>query len=65
VDDRARQVDVEFNHLRGTLLALIASWGLARDPGGALREEGMKSTVKHITYETQRVVTELLTRADG
>jgi hypothetical protein len=53
-------VEQEFNRLRGRLLGLIESWGLPRDSGGEVREQGMKSTLKYLTYESQEKITELV-----
>lgn len=50
----------EFNRLRGRLLGLVESWGLTRDPGGTVRENGMKSTIKHLTYESEKTISELV-----
>lgn len=48
-------VAAEFNTLRGRILGLIESWGLAPK-----QEQGCKSTFKALTYDSQARITELL-----
>lgn len=45
----------EYNRLRGRLCGLIESWGLSDK-----RERAMISTLKSLTYDSQAVVTELV-----
>lgn len=52
-----RAVEVELNRLRGRLCGLIESWGLPQ-----VRENGMKSTLKYLTYDSQKTITEAITR---
>jgi hypothetical protein len=46
-----RVVEVELNRLRGRLCGLIESWGLSEQ-----REEGMKSTLKYLTYDSEEKI---------
>lgn len=45
----------EFNRLRGRLCGLIESWGLPER-----QEKGAIQTLKSLSYDSQKVVTELL-----
>lgn len=48
-------VSEEFNRLRGRLCGLIESWGLPER-----QERGAIQTLKHLSYDSQRVITELV-----
>jgi len=45
----------EFNRMRGRVLGLIESWGLPER-----QENGCKSTFKSLTYDSEKVITELV-----
>lgn len=45
----------EFNRLRGRLCGLIESWGLPER-----QEKGAIQTLKSLSYDSQKVITELL-----
>ena len=47
----------EFNTLRGRVLGLIESWGLPEK-----QERGCKATFKSLTYDTEKVVKDTLTK---
>jgi hypothetical protein len=51
-------VAVEMNRLRGRLCGLIESWGLPEQ-----REEGMKSILKVLTYDSQQKITRAISQA--
>ena len=48
-------VTAEFNRVRGRLCGLIESWGL-----DSKRERAMISTLKSLTYDSEKVVKELV-----
>lgn len=48
-------VAAEYNRLRGRLCGLVESWGL-----DAKRERAMISTLKSLTYDSERIVKELV-----
>lgn len=54
--DPDRLVSVEMNRLRGRLAGLIESWGLDER-----RERAMIQTLKSLTYDSERVLKELVT----
>jgi len=47
----------EFNTLRGRVLGLIESWGLPEK-----QERGCKATFKSLTYDTEKVVRDIITK---
>lgn len=55
--DPEDQVAEEYNRLRGRLCGLIESWGLDER-----RERGMIATLKTLTYDSQKVVKELVAK---
>lgn len=55
VFDPDRLVSVEMNRLRGRLAGLIESWGLDER-----RERAMIQTLKSLTYDSERVLKELV-----
>jgi hypothetical protein len=50
------QVSTEMNRLRGRLAGLVESWGLDER-----RERAMIATLKSLSYDSERVLKELLT----
>jgi hypothetical protein len=50
------QVSVEMNRLRGRLAGLVESWGLDDK-----RERAMIATLKSLSYDSERVLKELVT----
>lgn len=46
----------EYNRLRGRLCGLVESWGL-----DSKRERAMISTLKSLTYDSEKLVKELVT----
>lgn len=54
-EDRADQVAAEYDRLRGRLCGLIESWGLPER-----QERGMINTLKSLTYDSQRTISELM-----
>lgn len=54
-DDTALVAD-EYNRLRGRLCGLIESWGLPER-----QERGMIQTLKSLTYDSEKVIKDLLT----
>jgi hypothetical protein len=48
-------ITAEFNRVRGRLCGLIESWGLDEK-----RERAMISTLKSLTYDSEKVVKELV-----
>ncbi|WP_028058435.1 hypothetical protein [Candidatus Solirubrobacter pratensis] len=48
-------VEVELNRLRGRLCGLIESWGLPE-----VQERGMKSTLKYLTYDSEKTIREAI-----
>lgn len=53
-----KQVAEEYDRLRGRLCGLIESWGLPEK-----QERGAIATLKSLTYDSQQVVTDLVTKA--
>lgn len=49
------QVSVEMNRLRGRLAGLVESWGLDDK-----RERAMIATLKSLSYDSERVLKELV-----
>jgi hypothetical protein len=58
-EDGAALVAAEFNRLRGRLLGLIESWGLPER-----QEQGMKQTLKSLSYDSEKVIKDLLESAE-
>lgn len=54
--DEATLVAEEFNRLRGRLCGLIESWGQPER-----QERGMIQTLKSLTYDSEKVIKELVT----
>lgn len=50
------QITEEFNRIRGRLCGLIESWGLPDK-----QEQGCIRTLKMLTYDSQKVITDLVT----
>lgn len=55
VEDADSVVSTEYNRLRGRLCGLVESWGLDEK-----RERAMISTLKSLTYDSEKVVKELV-----
>jgi hypothetical protein len=53
--DPAALVSVEMNRLRGRLAGLVESWGLEER-----RERAMIATLKSLSYDSERVLKELV-----
>lgn len=53
--DAAEVVAEEFNRLRGRCLGLIESWGVPDQ-----QERGMKQTLKSLTYDSEKIIKELV-----
>jgi hypothetical protein len=58
-EDGAALVAAEFNRLRGRLLGLIESWGLPER-----QEQGMKQTLKSLSYDSEKVIKDLVESAE-
>ena len=54
-DDVEAAIHTEMNRLRGRLCGLIESWGLEER-----REEACKTTLKSISYDSEKTLVELL-----
>lgn len=52
-------VSDEYNRLRGRLCGLIESWGLPER-----QERGMIQTLKSLTYDSEKVIKDLLDEYD-
>ncbi len=51
------RVAEEYNRLRGRLCGLVESWGLDEK-----QERGMISTLKSLTYDSEKVIKELVSK---
>jgi hypothetical protein len=56
--DPVTVVAEEFNRLRGRCLGLIESWGVPEQ-----QERGMKATLKSLTYDSEKIIKELVERS--
>jgi hypothetical protein len=54
-EDQLKAIEAEFDRMRGRVLGLIESWGLAER-----QESGCKNTFKSLTYDSQKVITALV-----
>lgn len=56
-EDAGAVVSTEMNRLRGRLAGLVESWGLDEK-----RERAMIATLKSLSYDSERVLKELVDR---
>lgn len=54
-EDKSATIAEEYDRLRGRLCGLVESWGLPER-----QERGMINTLKSLTYDAQRTITELV-----